>query len=120
VNILSIHKDEGFSRVETKGNNVFDILVCHFLHLFQCIFRLEHEFLVISNLHHQRYIKNFLQPLSENHGDGVAKVQLFRGRSSASIKIKRPLLFIQVQYYVQVSVAKENPSSEESVRRFSC
>lgn len=78
LNVLAVREDECLFRVKAESNDIFYVVDSHFdgsAVTFKLELRLENEFLIVSNLDHERYIEHVLEVLSENEGDCVTHVE---------------------------------------------
>lgn len=78
ADVIAVRKDEGLFGVETKGQNVLDIILAHLERTFGSVkinFRLVNVFLIISDLNDKRNIEDPLQPLCENKWDAMTHVE---------------------------------------------
>ena len=98
-----VGENESFLDVESKCNNILDILPgqAHRLLLLQV---LPQELLIVGHLDDQGHIKGLLQPFSEEEGNEVAKVHRITAGTSSSVKEELFSLFNLVKDKPKVSM----------------
>ena len=112
-----VGEDEGFFNVESKRNDVLDVLPgqAHRLLLLQI---LPQELLVVRQLDDQGHVEGLLQPLGEEEGYEVAKVHGVTAGASASVKEELFPFLNLVQDETKVPVREEDSSPEKVMWRF--
>ena len=78
VNVIDIRENEGFLRVESKGNNIFDVVDAHLnctIRAFKFTISSKDILFVISNLDNKGDIECILQVFGENHRHTVTHMK---------------------------------------------
>mmetsp|Transcript_39060 Transcript_39060/g.28879 ORF Transcript_39060/g.28879 Transcript_39060/m.28879 type:complete len:239 (-) Transcript_39060:253-969(-) len=88
LHVLSIHKDKRLLSIKSKCYYFSDILLGHFLSLFESLFRSVEELLVISDLDDYRNIEDSLQVLSEYERDSMSHMKRSCRRSSSRVEVE--------------------------------
>lgn len=133
ADIVEIREDERLLRVEPKRNDIPRVLLRKSLALLELEVELEQELLVVcertvsqcgvrrtqiiesreegdrpggltGELDDERAVKDVLEPLGEDEGDGVPQVHAVARRAPAGVQVERLLLLVPVKNQVKLAV----------------
>ena len=122
ADIIDIAEDECLLRVETKGENILDIVASHLVGALGSIkfnLLLVNVLLVISDLNNEGYVENTLEPLGEDERHTVTHMEGIGRRTSTGVKIEGLTVLICVKNLLKVALAEENTAANEPVGTFS-
>lgn len=115
VDVVHICENEGLLHIEAERDDVLDIAVHEFPHVLEAQLWPVQVLFIICELDDHHQPQSLLEPLSDDHRDCVAQVQVLAARPSSSIQVESLACFVIIQQLVEVPVRVEEPAADERV-----